>query len=62
MQIPDEVATRIMDAAQRFQRKLTRMASQSATDDGRDSINQEDVDIALVLLLSKDTTNNWTDG
>lgn len=59
MNIPDDAAKAIMNAAEIFQRKLTRMAAQSATDDGRDSVSQEDVDIALVLMLTKDTTDNW---
>lgn len=60
MNIPDDAAKAIMDAAEIFQRKLTRMAATAAEEDGRDYINQNDIDIALVLLLSKDATESWS--
>lgn len=60
MKIPDEIAREIMDCAEKFQRKLTRMAATAAEQDGRGYMNQNDIDIALVLLLTKDATDNWS--
>jgi hypothetical protein len=60
MQIPDGIAARIMDAAQLFQTKLTRMAAKLAEDDKRTEMTPDDVRISLVLMLSKDALDTWS--
>lgn len=60
MKINDDIARKIIEAGEIFQGKLTRMAAIAAEEDGRDYINQNDIDIALVLMLAKDTTDNWS--
>jgi histone H3/H4 len=59
MKINDDMARRLMAAGEIFQRKLTRMAARLAQDDGRDEISQNDVDAAMVMLLTKEATDNW---
>ena len=60
MKINDDMAKQLMEAGEIFQGKLTRMAASLAETDGRDEINQNDIDVALVLMLTKDTTDNWS--
>lgn len=59
MKLPDDSAKIIMEAAEIFQRKLTRMAAKSAADNWRAYISEMDIEFALALLLRKDGTADW---